>query len=229
MFRMQFRFPRRQTGDDAGEWFCVIIAVSVATETRDMINQFVRGEEGLETHIIILQDQLQVILSSSSFRMTVMSRVWGWHTWHWCLHTSHWEICSANHYWQVTGTGPPVCGRWWWWWWHPAEMVTWWSHRPRHLRCHCPPSEPALSAARPGPGCPAQPQYSVQPEMSTGLSVIHQAPDLVTSPLATFNSEIWKIRNLKEKLRTHPNCLLSRARLLLWPRKPRRRLSFASG
>ena len=43
----------------------------MATGARDMINQFVRGAEGLETHIIILRDQLQVILPSSRFRMTV--------------------------------------------------------------------------------------------------------------------------------------------------------------
>ena len=43
----------------------------MATELRDMINQFVRGEEGLETHIIILRDQHQVILPSSRFLMTV--------------------------------------------------------------------------------------------------------------------------------------------------------------
>lgn len=52
-------------------WFCVIIAASVATGSRDMINQFVRGEEQLETHIIILRDQVQVILPSSRFHMTV--------------------------------------------------------------------------------------------------------------------------------------------------------------
>ena len=75
----------------------------MATETRDMINQFVRGEEGLETHIIILQDQLQVILSSSSFRMTVMS-----------VRMTHLTLMFAHIPLRNLPSESLLAGRWYW-------------------------------------------------------------------------------------------------------------------